>query len=74
MIALLLTSATRIRTFGLANARRVWRHADVLTQEWRAGASHAAAARFLRKAPLTGAILCKRGAGRDPSGDGVPAG
>lgn len=57
MIALLDVGNTHTH-LGLANARRVLRHADVLTQEWRAGASHAAAARFLRKAPLTGAILC----------------
>ena len=34
------------------------RQADVPTRLWQTGASHAAAARFLKKAPLTGAILC----------------
>jgi type III pantothenate kinase len=57
MIALLDIGNTHTH-LGLANSRRVLRHADVLTQDWRAGASQSAAARFLKKAPLTGAILC----------------
>jgi type III pantothenate kinase len=57
MIALLDIGNTHTH-IGLANSRRVLRHADVPTQEWRAGASKSAAARFLRKGPLTGAILC----------------
>jgi type III pantothenate kinase len=57
MIALLDIGNTHTH-LGLADARGVLRHADVLTQEWGAGASKSAAARFLRKAPLTGAILC----------------
>src|ERR1700679_3986113 len=43
---------------GLADSRRVLRQTDVLTQQWRAGTARADAARFLNKAPLTGAILC----------------
>jgi type III pantothenate kinase len=57
MIALLDIGNTHTH-LGLANSRRVLRHTDVLTQEWRAGSSTSAAARFLKKAPLTGAILC----------------
>jgi type III pantothenate kinase len=57
MIALLDIGNTHTH-LGLANARRVWRHADVRTQEWRGGASATAAARFLGQAHLTGAILC----------------
>jgi type III pantothenate kinase len=57
MIALLDIGNTHTH-LGLANGRRVLRHVDVLTQQWRAGASPSAAARFLRQAPLTGAILC----------------
>jgi len=57
MIALLDIGNTHTH-LGLAKARRVLSHADVLTAAWRAGASQAAAARFLKKAPLTGAILC----------------
>jgi type III pantothenate kinase len=57
MIALLDIGNTHTH-LGLANSRRVLRHADVLTQEWRVGASKSAAARFLKKTPLTGAILC----------------
>jgi type III pantothenate kinase len=57
MIALLDIGNTHTH-LGLANSSRVLRHADVLTQEWRAGAARSAAARFLRAAPLTGAILC----------------
>jgi type III pantothenate kinase len=57
MIALVDIGNTHTH-LGLANSRRVVRHADVLTQDWRAGASKSAAARFLKKAPLTGAILC----------------
>ncbi len=43
---------------GLADARRILRHTDVPTRQWRAGAARAAAARFLKKTPLTGAIIC----------------
>jgi type III pantothenate kinase len=43
---------------GLASSRRVLRHTDVVTREWSVGASKSAAARFLKKTPLTGAILC----------------
>jgi type III pantothenate kinase len=57
MIALLDIGNTHTH-LGLANARRVLRHADVRTQDWRDGAAKSAAARFLRQAPLTGAILC----------------
>jgi type III pantothenate kinase len=57
MIALLDIGNTHTH-IGLANSRRVLRHADVLTKEWNAGASRSAAARFLKKTPLTGAILC----------------
>jgi type III pantothenate kinase len=57
MIALLDIGNTHTH-LGLANSRRVSRHADVLTQEWCAGASQSASARFLEKARLTGAILC----------------
>ena len=57
MIALLDIGNTHTH-IGLANSRRVLRHADVLTKEWSAGASRSAAARFLKKTPLTGAILC----------------
>ncbi len=57
MIALLDIGNTHTH-LGLANARRVLRHADVPTQQWRTGATQPAAARFLKQAPLTGAILC----------------
>ncbi len=57
MIALLDIGNTHTH-IGLANARRVLRHVDVPTRDWRAGASQSAAARFLKNAPLTGAILC----------------
>jgi type III pantothenate kinase len=57
MIALLDIGNTHTH-LGLANARRVLRHTDVPTRQWRTGASQAAAARFLQKTPLTGAILC----------------
>jgi hypothetical protein len=57
MIALLDIGNTHTH-LGLANARRVLRHTDVLTRDWNAGASKSAAARFLKTAPLTGAILC----------------
>jgi type III pantothenate kinase len=57
MIALLDIGNTHTH-IGLANTRRVLRHMDVLTREWRSGASQSAAARFLKKTPLTGAILC----------------
>jgi len=57
MIALLDIGNTHTH-LGLADSRRVLRHADVPTREWRAGAAKSAAARFLKKAPLTGAILC----------------
>jgi type III pantothenate kinase len=43
---------------GLADARRVLRHMDVRTGQWRGGAAQSASVRFLKKAPLTGAILC----------------
>ncbi len=43
---------------GLADARRVQRHTDLLTGQWNGGAAQSAAARFLKKTPLTGAILC----------------
>jgi type III pantothenate kinase len=57
MIALLDIGNTHTH-LGLANSRRVLRHADVLTKDWGAGASKSAAARFLKKTPLTGAVLC----------------
>jgi type III pantothenate kinase len=57
MIALLDIGNTHTH-IGLSNSRRVLRHMDVPTREWRAGASKSAAARFLKKAPLTGAVLC----------------
>ena len=57
MIALLDIGNTHTH-IGVANSRRVLRHADVLTQEWRTGASESAAVRFLGKQRLTGAILC----------------
>jgi type III pantothenate kinase len=43
---------------GLANSRRVLRQINVPTHQWRTGAAHKAAARFLRTSPLEGAILC----------------
>jgi type III pantothenate kinase len=57
MIALLDIGNTHTH-LGLADSRRVLRQADVPTRLWRAGASKAAVARFLKKAPLAGAILC----------------
>jgi type III pantothenate kinase len=57
MIALLDIGNTHTH-LGLASARRVLRHADVDTQEWRSPAAKSAAARFFRTAPLTGAVLC----------------
>ena len=57
MIALLDIGNTHTH-LGLANSRRVLRHADVQTREWSAGSTKSAAARFLKKSPLTGAILC----------------
>jgi type III pantothenate kinase len=57
MIALLDIGNTHTH-IGLADSRRVLRQTDVLTGQWRAGTARSAAARFLKKAPLTGAILC----------------
>jgi len=57
MIALLDIGNTHTH-IGLANGRRVLRHADVPTRDWSAGAPQRAADRFLKQAPLTGAILC----------------
>src|SRR5665213_3377370 len=57
MIALLDVGNTHTH-IGLADSRRVLRQMDVLTQPWRVGAAPSAAARFLKKTPLTGAILC----------------
>jgi type III pantothenate kinase len=57
MIALLDIGNTHTH-LGLADARRVVRQTDVPTRQWRAGAARSAAARFLKKTPLTGAILC----------------
>ncbi len=57
MIALLDIGNTHTH-IGLANSRRVLRQTNVLTREWRSGASKLAAARFFNKVPLTSAILC----------------
>ena len=57
MIALLDIGNTHTH-IGLADSRRVLRQADVPTRQWRAGAARSTAARFLNKAPMTGAILC----------------
>jgi type III pantothenate kinase len=43
---------------GLADSHRVVRQINVPTRLWRAGAAKVAAARFLGKPPLEGAILC----------------
>jgi len=43
---------------GLADSRRVLRQINVPTPQWRTGAAQKAAARFLEKSSLDGAILC----------------
>jgi len=57
MIALLDIGNTHTH-IGLADARRVLRQTNVRTADWRAGSAKSDAARFLRRTPLTGAILC----------------
>jgi len=57
MIALLDIGNTHTH-IGLADSRRVLRQTDVLTGQWSLGAAQSAAARFLKKTPLAGAILC----------------
>ncbi len=57
MIAILDIGNTHTH-IGLASGKRVVRHIDVRTRDWRDGASKAAAIRFLGKTPLEGAIIC----------------